>query len=320
MGIPGNFGCILITGLISCMVYGITILQTYIYYMHYSNDTSIVKFLVAAICFLDTLHVAFMCHQLYHYLIINYGVPASVEYIVWSFPASVIPNLLVILIVQFFFAHKIHRLCRREVRWWVTAPIILLVLAQYGFGMVVAILMFSDNNTSILTQTWYYSVTPSAAIVVVAEVVITVSLCVLLYDGGSHSSFPRTKRLVNTLITYAVNRCLLSLLVVIGVLTVNVNQLPAWTMGLDFIVGKIYANSLLASLNTREYLWFRGSAVVSNPNLSVIRFANPPAPLGDAGRSKDGGKRFDVRGVALVDTSTKTASGTTTTLETDVEV
>ncbi|KIK28347.1 hypothetical protein PISMIDRAFT_7794 [Pisolithus microcarpus 441] len=275
------------------LAFYLLVIQTYIYYMHYSNDTSIVKFLVAAICFLDTLHVAFIvllsgeteaptpCNRRTQLLqIINYGVPASVEYIVWSFPASVIPNLLVILIVQ----------------------------------------LFSDNNTSILTQTWYYSVTPSAAIVVVAEVVITVSLCVLLYDGGSHSSFPRTKRLVNTLITYAVNRCLLSLLVVIGVLTVNVNQLPAWTMGLDFIVGKIYANSLLASLNTREYLWFRGSAVVSNPNLSVIRFANPPAPLGDAGRSKDGGKRFDMRGVALVDTSTKTASGTTTTLETDVEV
>ncbi|KAI6003093.1 hypothetical protein EDD15DRAFT_2226779 [Pisolithus albus] len=108
MGIPGNFGCILITGLISCMVYGITILQAYIYYMHYANDTSIVKFLVAAICVLDTLHVAFMCHLLYHYLvkpkrpllvtvvlkqllqIINYGVPASVEYIVWSFPVRLL--------------------------------------------------------------------------------------------------------------------------------------------------------------------------------------------------------------------------------------
>ncbi|KAI6158505.1 hypothetical protein EDD17DRAFT_998526 [Pisolithus thermaeus] len=288
--------------------------------MRCSEDTSIVKFLVAAVCVLDTLHVSFMCHVLYYYLITNYGVATSVNYIVWSFPASVIPNLLVILLVQFFFAHKIHHLCRREVRWLVTVPIILLALAQYGVGIVVAILMFVDKKTSTLTQTWYYSVTPSAAIVVVAEVLITVSLCVLLYNGGSHSSFPRTKRLVNTLITYAVNRCMLTLLVIIGVLTVNVSQQPAWTMGLDFIVGKLYANSLLASLNTRDYLWSRGSGAASNPNLSVMRFADPPAPSGDAGRPKDGGKRLDVREVALVGISTESAFSTTTSSQTDVEV
>ncbi|KAI6143139.1 hypothetical protein EDD17DRAFT_1768894 [Pisolithus thermaeus] len=275
------------------------------------------KFLVAAVCVLDTLHVSFMCHVLYYYLITNYGVPTSVNYIVWSFPASVIPNLLVILLVQFFFAHKIHHLCRREVRWFLTVPIILLALAQYGVGIVVAILMFIDKKTSVLTQTWYYSVTPSAAIVVVAEVVITVSLCVLLYNGGSHSSFPRTKRLVNTLITYAVNRCMLTLLVIIGVLIVNVSQQPAWTMGLDFIVGKLYANSLLASLNTRDYLSSRGFGAVSNSNLSIMRFADPPAPSADAGRLKDGGKRLDVREVALVGISTKPAFGTATTFQTD---
>ncbi|KAI6107176.1 hypothetical protein EDD16DRAFT_115586 [Pisolithus croceorrhizus] len=292
MGIPDNFGCILITGLISSMVYGITILQGRV-----KRNTSIMKFLVAAVCVLDTLHVSFMCHVLYYYLITNYGVPTSVNYIVWSFPASVIPNLLVILLVQFFFAHKIHHLCRREVRWFLTVPIILLALAQYGVGIGL--------------------VTPSAAIVVVAEVVITVSLCVLLYNGGSHSSFPRTKRLVNTLITYAVNRCMLTLLVIIGVLIVNVSQQPAWTMGLDFIVGKLYANSLLASLNTRDYLSSRGFGAVSNSNLSIMRFADPPAPSADAGRLKDGGKRLDVREVALVGISTKPAFGTATTFQTD---
>ncbi|KAI6158499.1 hypothetical protein EDD17DRAFT_1621543 [Pisolithus thermaeus] len=82
MGIPGGFGCALIAGLISAMLYGITILQTYLYYMTYcSEDASIVKSLVAATCILDTLHVSFTCHMLYYYLITNYGVPTSLEYI-----------------------------------------------------------------------------------------------------------------------------------------------------------------------------------------------------------------------------------------------
>ncbi|KIK28352.1 hypothetical protein PISMIDRAFT_674086 [Pisolithus microcarpus 441] len=139
MAIADSFGCILITGLISAMLYGITLLQTYVYYMHYSEDASTVKFLVAATCILDTLHVSFMCHILYYYLITNYGVPTSLEYIVWSFPASVTANLLAILVVQLFFAHKIHYLCCHKVRWLVTTPILLFVLAHFVFGMVTVV-------------------------------------------------------------------------------------------------------------------------------------------------------------------------------------
>ncbi|KIO10707.1 hypothetical protein M404DRAFT_995184 [Pisolithus tinctorius Marx 270] len=53
-----------------------------------------------------------------------------------------------------------------------------------------------------------------------AEVLITTSLCVLLYQSGSRSAVPRTKNLLNTLIIYAVNRCLLTLLVVVAEVTV----------------------------------------------------------------------------------------------------
>ncbi|KAI5984052.1 hypothetical protein EDD15DRAFT_2311522, partial [Pisolithus albus] len=99
MDIPGGFGCTLIAGFISAMLYGITVLQTYVYYMTYcSEDTSTVKFVVAATCILDSLHVAFMCHTLYHYLITNYGVPMSMKYIVWSYPASTVVNVRSLLI------------------------------------------------------------------------------------------------------------------------------------------------------------------------------------------------------------------------------
>lgn len=98
--IPHDFGLALVGGLVSAMLYGITTLQTYIYYMHYSDDASTMKSVVAAIWILDTLHVSFMCHILYHYLITNYGVPTSLEYIVWSSPASTLVNGVLIFVVQ----------------------------------------------------------------------------------------------------------------------------------------------------------------------------------------------------------------------------
>lgn len=100
VNIPHDFGLALVGGLVSAMLYGITTLQTYIYYMHYSDDASTMKSVVAAIWILDTLHVSFMCHILYHYLITNYGVPTSLEYIVWSSPASTLVNGVLIFVVQ----------------------------------------------------------------------------------------------------------------------------------------------------------------------------------------------------------------------------
>ncbi|KAI6103237.1 hypothetical protein EV401DRAFT_2021246 [Pisolithus croceorrhizus] len=61
--------------------------------MHYSEDALTLKSLVAATWILDTLHVAFVCHALYYYLITNYGVPTSLEYIVWSSSVH-FPNFL----------------------------------------------------------------------------------------------------------------------------------------------------------------------------------------------------------------------------------
>ncbi|KAI6146152.1 hypothetical protein BKA82DRAFT_993328 [Pisolithus tinctorius] len=93
MSIQGGFGPVLIGGLVSAMLYGITTLQTYMYYMNYYEDPSMIQFVVAAIWILDTLQVSFMCHFLYYYLITNYGNLMSLEHDVWSFPASALVNV-----------------------------------------------------------------------------------------------------------------------------------------------------------------------------------------------------------------------------------
>ncbi|KAI6019664.1 hypothetical protein F5J12DRAFT_481354 [Pisolithus orientalis] len=89
---------------------------------------------------------------------------------------------------------------------------------------------------------------------------------------------------------YAVNRCLLTLLVAIAELVTCV-CLPqdSWTMGLDFIFAKLYTNSLLASLNSRKYLRNKDS-VISDSHIGTICFVNlPKVPdsRGDGESSKD---------------------------------
>ncbi|KAI6127903.1 hypothetical protein EDD16DRAFT_217080 [Pisolithus croceorrhizus] len=288
--------------------------------MHYAEDASTMKFLVFAIWILDTIHVSFICHVLYYYLITNYGVPTSLEYLVWSLPASLVVNALVIAAAQCFFAHKIYYLCPPQVRWLVTAPIILLTLILFGFGIEIAVLIFVNNAISALLNIRSYATIPFVATRVLDEVLITLSLCILLYEKGSRSAFPRTKHLMNTLVIYAVNRCILTLLFAIAEGVTIVGNEYTWAMGFEFNIGKLYANSLLASLNTRQYL--RSQVSGSGPNLAVktVHFGNSPNLSGDKGIPTDGKRHLRVREMAIIDVAAVPTFDKTTALCRKAEV
>ncbi|KAI5984804.1 hypothetical protein F5J12DRAFT_63974 [Pisolithus orientalis] len=235
--------------------------------------------------------------MLYYYLVTNYGIPTSLEYLVWSLPASLLVDVLVVFVVQCFFAHKIYHLCRPQVKWLVTAPILISVLAHFGFGMGMAVFMFVNTEASAAEQIRFSVLIPFGALAIVPEGLITASLCILLYDSSSRSMFPRTEQLLNTLIIYAVNRCLLTLLVAIGELTASVYQQNTWATVLDFIIGKLYANSLLASLNTRQHLRSQGSPSGTEPDryTKAVHVANFPKRSDDVESSMDGARQFDMR-------------------------
>lgn len=73
----------------------------------------------------------------------------------------------------------------------------------------------------------------------------------------------------------------------------------AWSMALDFIIGKLYTNSLLASLNTRQHNRSQVSGAVTDLHIRAIRFANPPQLPQIAEIFKNGERLSDVYEVAL---------------------
>ncbi|KAI6096448.1 hypothetical protein EV401DRAFT_1895744 [Pisolithus croceorrhizus] len=296
MTIPDGFSYMapqLSRSVLDCMsdraVVNLLLMQTYVYYMHYSEDTFAIKLLVAAIWIVDTLHVSFD-HKLRHFD--KFGL---------YYLASVLMNDLAIL--QIFMVSAIQ--------WWVAiccnpvpingilSPSIEVVCDCPNYVIRTGSVWVWHWNTDISGQ--YYDVTPAWAIIAVAEVLITASLCVVFYSSSSGPMFSRTKRLLNTLIIYAVNRCLLTSLVAVADLVVTNEVKNTWTVGLDFILGQLYANSFLASLNSREHLRSGAAGTPSDLRISTIRFADPPEPPRDVERSKDGTNQSDVHKVAVSD-------------------
>ncbi|KAH8117679.1 hypothetical protein DFH11DRAFT_851797 [Phellopilus nigrolimitatus] len=98
---------------------------------------------------------------------------------------------------------------------------------------------------------------PFAIAAVLSDIVIAASLCYLLQHRKT--TFRSTNILLNYLIVYAINRCLLtSVIAVVEVIVFAASPNTYWFLAIDFVIGKCYANSLLATLNSRAALRGKG--------------------------------------------------------------
>ncbi|KAI6158117.1 hypothetical protein BKA82DRAFT_4066975 [Pisolithus tinctorius] len=91
-------------------------------------------------------------------------------------------------------------------------------------------------------------------------------------------------------------------------------------MALDFVIGKLYANSLLASLNTRQHLQSRGSGSGSPGRINDVHFPKPPKLSKDWGSSKDGERHFNGREGVVIDITAVSVHDKITTLQREGEV
>ncbi|KAI6104351.1 hypothetical protein F5141DRAFT_1237767 [Pisolithus sp. B1] len=217
--------------------------------------------------------------------------------------------------VQCFFAHQIYHLCRARVKWWVTAPIILSSSSLSSHGLA---LFDHGRSTGTLIE--------KAETAVLEYPNLSNRACQssdqhLYADDGSSfnrrfgklahmrsgSALSRTKRLLNTLIIYAVNRCLLILLVAITALVMAVEGQDTWFLGLSFVIGR-------SSLNSREHLRSKGSSTLPDPRIGVAHFTGLLKVLGDVENFKDGARQVDIPEEDVIDITIYDAPDKTTKL------
>ncbi|KAH8110100.1 hypothetical protein DFH11DRAFT_831774 [Phellopilus nigrolimitatus] len=255
LDIGGTFGIAYIGAMIAMALYGVTSLQSYLYYMYYPKDDFSFKLLVATIWTLESLQVAFVCHAMYSYLISNYANPLALEIGVWSLFASMLCNTVISAIVQIFFTVRVHILSSKK--WWITVILAITITAHLAFGFETVIDSLILKELSKFSSITYTAALPFAITAIFPDVIIAGLLC--YYLQGGKGGFRGTNALINQLIIYSINRCILTTLVVI-VEVILFKALPGtfYYLAVDFCVGKLYANSLLATLNTRQSLRGKG--------------------------------------------------------------
>ncbi|KAL6307329.1 hypothetical protein BKA93DRAFT_100167 [Sparassis latifolia] len=250
---PSNIGvtdgALLMGTFIASVAFGITLMQTYVYFTAFPNDPRLIHATVWVLLIFDTGHITLAWHMMYHWLILNFDNPEALGIVVWSLNITVILTGLITLIVQSFYARRVFILSNRN--WFLTITIIILAIVRLVVGIVNAVKFFQLKYIALFPKACGPIVGLSLGAGTAADVLITASLVYLL--RGHKTGFNVTDTIVNRIVFYTVNTGLLTSVVGIVVIITFVS-IPHDMIyfSIYLTLSKLYINALLATLNARR--------------------------------------------------------------------
>ncbi|EMD36380.1 hypothetical protein CERSUDRAFT_84517 [Gelatoporia subvermispora B] len=124
--LDGTLGAIQIETMLSCVLYGVTVMQTYVYFNHSDRDSTLYKIAVSLsakiiwhdlLKMLNTFHAAIFCHTAYTYTVTDYCDPGAMTKETWS--SNTFITAAMNLGVRGLFSLRIWR-CESIVLWLIS--------------------------------------------------------------------------------------------------------------------------------------------------------------------------------------------------------
>ncbi|EGO27269.1 hypothetical protein SERLADRAFT_413740 [Serpula lacrymans var. lacrymans S7.9] len=296
--LDNTFGAALIGVVVSATLYGVTCVQTWYYFGQYPNDTWYIKLLVmpfppvpfppliphlrlppsssrtpyiksssrTQVRFsIASAIIKFPHHTIpvYTYLVTNFGDPAALGDLVWSLIVEVLFNGFTALMVQSFLAMRIWRLSGKS--WIATGAVMILVFGEFGCVLAYVGKALELETFAQLGTLKDLSMTVNA-VAAAGDVLIAAILCTLLQN--SRTGFRRSDTIINKLILFSINTGLLtSICAVASLISITAAPTTFIYIAFYFCLGRLYCNSLLATLNARKGI--RGESRGEDVSLSL---------------------------------------------------
>jgi len=239
----------------SCLFFGMLCIQVWAYYQRYPNDGVSYNILVVSLWVLEAVHQAFVCHVTWFYVVDNFGnLLVLLDPPVWTLSIQTLLGACVGLIVKICFGMRVWKFSKGN--FVVTGIIIGMALAQFAAAVVYTARSFhlgvgqADQIKNLGTVALSFGLT--------TDIFTAASLSYFLHK--MRTGYKRSDTLINRLIIYSVNTGLLTSVFSAAVL-VSYNLMPVNLIfiALYFVLSKLYANSCLATLNTRRFVQGKGT-------------------------------------------------------------
>ncbi|KAJ7892398.1 hypothetical protein B0H13DRAFT_2529218 [Mycena leptocephala] len=261
-----TIGAVQIGAVVGTYLFGIETLQAYYYFRHYPTDGKWLKLMVVAIWVFELGHTISVWHANYELTVTFYCQPQHLEVPPYSLEMSIIFAALM------FFANRIRVLSGK---WLI--PIFCWTLAILRFIANCALFGVQWANPNVTTMEtrfkWLQSTT--LAIAMVTDITIALSMCYWLWKIRQ-SRFKRTNMIVDALLIWSLETGTVTSTASGAELILFLARNDLSWFPFFLLQAKLYANSLLVSLNVREQ--FR-----SGPNLVNLGSISGSTNLGRTG-------------------------------------
>jgi len=259
--------------IVSMLLYGCALVQAYVYFSKFKSDPLFFKLVVFGTLALELGHGACVSSLLWTATISTYGHPQSLAVFPYSADVTIIITILVQLLVQGFFIYRLAKLCKM---WLLPGLCIALCIGGHGLGFYVSARAVAMTSLAEFRTTQKVTILLSLILDGVRDVAVTAGLVFYLWQmrrqsWGRSTQFPGERfesvrpefhRTVNTLdliVLWTVETGLITTVcdALVIVFFLVKGDTFIW-VGIYIVLGNIYANSLLAALNSR--LLFRSDS------------------------------------------------------------
>ncbi|KIK02619.1 hypothetical protein K443DRAFT_677465 [Laccaria amethystina LaAM-08-1] len=249
LALNDTFGAAFIGVVVAGFLFGVSCIQAWYYFTHQSDRWPL-KTLVATVMVTDTIHQILISHTVYTYIITNWGNQNFLGEVTRTLVIEVLFNGLTAFMVQCFLASRIWRLSNRKV--WLIAIIVLLIVGELGVILAYTIISLRFHTFAQVTRLKGLSLSYNS-LAAAGDIFIAGSLCTILHR--SRTGFHRSDTVITKLIIFSVNTGLLTSVCALASLV----SILAWPttfiyIAFFFCIGRLYTNSLLATLNARKKL------------------------------------------------------------------
>ncbi|KAG2113673.1 hypothetical protein BD769DRAFT_1778575 [Suillus cothurnatus] len=266
-----TFGALFIGVILAAVLFGITIVQVFVYFQtHSGTGITFYKLVVILLWTLDALHLALIIHIVYFYLVINHTTFGALTEIIWSCKLQSVVTVISIFVEHLLYVHRIwigispyqqismtyaaNLVSKGRSNVLLIALGITIILTS---GLAIAIIWCTYQKVHVVADLSKFEWELCAlyiyfGTVAFIDIFIALSLCYLL--AMSRTGFSRTDLFITKLMIYIVNTgCLTSICSMAVVIACVVMPKNFIYEAVEFLLLKLYVNSYIALLNVRYY-------------------------------------------------------------------
>ncbi|KAJ3838257.1 hypothetical protein F5878DRAFT_177776 [Lentinula raphanica] len=271
-------GCLVAVGLSAILGF-----QVFLYFRIFASDKLTYKILVGWIWAIDATHTVLLCITIWTYLVVNFGNYAALAKITSTAAGTILMTVVTAFSVNGFYGWRLYKMSKCN--WWLVLPIAFLSLGQLALGLMNTIVCMKTAQISSVSSRFRITFLMNLSVSVAIDTTISVARYFYMRKMKLKGLSP-TQEIVDGIVLFTINdgvaTCAVSIASFVSILLINDNFI---FMSLYFIISKLYSNSVLATLNLRN--WYRHKYPRNRPlglsmiesDESEVRFREPPSSI-----------------------------------------